>query len=216
MLTMTDLMKRTVVTDAHRFPVTEVFFREKTGQIRFVALHTGDAFDHDDTLVSIGRFSPLQDGDWKVWLPEKDIREAPGWDSGEAHPHRVPLPLEAWPPILIGPFGGTTSPLMFYAAMLEAEEANEPPEPPHHSVDPRVDRLERVTHRLGAEAFGADGPLGRLEDFIVAPVAFTITDFVVGGRRIPYTRLRHMSDEGEHTVLNLDRAAFEALPKHGT
>lgn len=212
MLRMTDLMKRAVTTGEHRFPVTEIFFHERTGQLRYVALHTGDAFDHDDTLVSTGRFSPVSEGDWNVYLPEKDIHAAPGWDSGEAHPHRVPVALESWPPILIGPFGETTSPLMFYAAMLEAGESTEPPERPHRSADPRVDRLERATRRLGGEVFGADGALGYLDDMLVAPVGLAITDLVVDGRRVPYARLRHMADEGTHTVLDLDRAAFEALP----
>lgn len=210
MLTLTDLMKRTVTTGEHRFPVTEVFFHERTGQLRYVALHTGAAFDHDDTLVSTGRFSPVGEGDWKVYLPEEHIHAAPGWDSGE--PQRHPIALEAWPPIIIGPFGETTSPLMFYAAMLEAEQSAEQP-PPRRSADARVDRLERATRRLGGEVFGADGPLGRLEDMIVAPVGLAITDLIVDGRRVPYARLRHMADDGTHTVVNLDRAGFEALPK---
>ena len=101
---------------------------------------------------------------------------------------------------------------MFYAAMLEAEESLEPPEPPHRSLDPRVDRLERVTRRLGGEVFGGDGPLGRLDDMAVAPVGFAITALVVDRRRIPYARLRHMAAEGTHSVVDLDRAAFQALP----
>lgn len=213
MQTLTDLMKRAVTTGEHRFPVTEVFFQERTGQLRYVALHTGDAFDHDDTLVSIGRFSAIGDGDWKVFLPEADIHAAPGWDSGEAYPHHVPVALEGWPPILIGPFGETTSPLMLYAAMVEAGEAEEPPEVPHHSADARVDKLERVTRRLGGEVFGADGALGRLDDMLVAPVGFAITDLIVEGRQVPYSRLRHMAEEGTHVVVNLDKAGFEALPE---
>jgi hypothetical protein len=213
MLKMTDLMERTADTGEHRFPITEVFFKERTGHLRYVALHTGDAFDHDDTLVSIGRFSPLRDGDWEVWLPESDIRSAPGWDSGDPHPHHVPVALEAWPPILVGPFGHTTSPLMFYAAMVDAEDSTEPPEQPHRSSDPRVDRLERVTRRLGAEVFGSDGPLGRLDDMLVAPTGFTITDLIVDGRQVPYGHLRHMAEEGTHTVLNADRPTFEGLPR---
>jgi hypothetical protein len=193
--------------------VTEVFFHERSGQLRYVALHTGDAFDHDDTLVSIGRFSAVGEGDWKVFLPDADIHAAPGWDSGEAHPHRVPVAIESWPPIVIGPLGETASPLMFYAALVDAEESVEPPEVPHHTADARVDRLERATRRLGGEVFGADGPIGRLDDMLVAPVGLAITDLVVDGRLVPYARLRHMAEEGTHTVVNLDRVGFEALAK---
>lgn len=213
MLTLTELMKRAATTGDYRLGVTEVFFSERTGQLRYVALHTGDAFDHGETLVSIGRFSPVGDGDWNVFLPEADIRSAPGWDSGDAYPHHVPIALESWPPILIGPFGETTSPLMLYAAMLEAEDSVEPPEAPHHTADARVDRLERATRRLGGEVFGDDGPLGRLDDMLIAPVGFAITDLIVDDRRVPYSRLRHMPDEGTHTVINIDRAEFEALPR---
>lgn len=215
MLTLTDLMSRAAATGSHRFPVSEVFFNERSGQLRYVALHTGGAFDHDETLVSIGRFSPVGDGDWKVLLPDSDIRAAPGWDSGDAFPHRIPVALESWPPILIGPFGETTSPLMLYAALVEAEESMEQPDVPHHTADARVDKLERVTRRLGGEAFGADGPLGRIDDMLVAPVGFAITDLVVDGHRVPYSHLRHMSGEGNHSVLNLDRARLEALPLLG-
>jgi hypothetical protein len=211
MLKMTELMKRTVATGEHRLSITEIFFRERSGQLRYVALHTGDAFDHDDTLVSMSRFSPVGEGDWRVWLPEEEIRAAPGWDSGEAYPHHVPVALEAWPPIMIGPFGSTASPLMLYAAMVDAEDAIEAPEPPHHSVDPRVDRLERVTHRLGGEVFGLDGSLGHLDDMIVAPVGFAITHFIVDGRLVPYAQLRHMAEDRTHTVLNIESSQFNAL-----
>lgn len=212
MLTMTELLERAASTGEHRFPVTEVFFHERTGQLRYVALHTADAFEHADTLVSISRFSPVGEGDWNVWLSEDDIRAAPGWNSSEGRPHHVPVALESWPPILVGPFGMTTSPLMFYASLLDARDAIGAPEPPERRPDPRVRRLERATQRLGGEVFGADGPLGTLDDMLVAPVGFAITDFVVDGRRVPYARLRHMSDEGRHTVLNIDIAGFRALP----
>ena len=211
MLTLTDLMRRHATTGEHRFAVTEVFFHERTGQLRYVALRTGDAFEHDDTLVSAGRFSPVGDGDWKVYLAEADIRAAPGWNSGESH--RIPVALEAWPPIIVGPFGETTSPLMFYAAMLEAETGAEPAPPSGRRADARVDRLERATRRLGGEVFGADGFLGRLDDMVVAPVGLAVTDLVVDGRHVPYARLRHMADEGTHTVLDIDRATVEALPR---
>lgn len=217
MLTMSSLMKRRVLAGDRRYPVTEIFFHEKTGHLRYVALHTGGAFDHDEALIAIGRFEPTEEGEreWSVTLDEEEIRGAPIWDSGEAYPHHVPVSLESWPPIIVGPFGGTTSPLLFYAAMIEAEDSVEPEEPPHHITDRRVERLERAGKRLGGEVFGADGQLGRLDDLAVDHIGFTITDFVIDERRLPYARLRHMADEGAHTVVNIDKAEFEALPRAG-
>ena len=96
---------------------------------------------------------------------------------------------------------------------MEEQEERQSPHPP---ADPRVNRLERATRRLGSEVFGDDGLLGRLEDYVIDAESLNITGFVVGepARRVPYGELRHMAEEGDHTVLDLDRSGLEAMPLH--
>ncbi|MFV0335040.1 MAG: hypothetical protein ACK5JR_13335 [Tropicimonas sp.] len=160
---ISDLRMWMANTGTHRFAVREVFFRGRTGQLGYIALHTDGLFDHEDILVPVSRFSPFDEGDLCLYLSDEEIRAAPGWAEG-AEP------------------------------------------------DPRVDRLERVSHRIGAEVFGGDGPIGTLDDMRVSRVGYAITDLIISGRKVPYGRLRHMSEEGAHIVVNLDAAELAALP----
>lgn len=202
---MSDLLKRMANTGAQRFAVREVFFRARTGQLRFIALHTAGLFDHEDILITVNRFSPFEEGDLRLYLSDDEIRKAPGWNAG-AEAGR--MSLEMWPPVLGGLSDGSASPFLFHAAMAEAEAAGEGAAAP----DPRVDRLERAAHRLGAEVFGEAGPIGTLDDMVVSPVGYAITDLIISGRKVPYARLRHMAEEGAHIVVNLDEAGLEAMP----
>ncbi|MBM9593497.1 PRC-barrel domain-containing protein [Roseitranquillus sediminis] len=213
MITIKNLLGRKAVAksngDAMR--VTEIFFHERTGHLRYVALATGSVFKRKEILVAIGRFSPPADDEatWEVAVDADEIESAPVWRH---EPERPPLALEAWPPIITGPFGYTTSPLLMYAAYADAGGEAEEPTPPE-PADPRMNRLERATRRIGGEVFGEDGLLGRLDDLAIDPQTLTINAFLVNGRRVPWSALHHMPEEGEYTVLDLDRARLGALPE---
>ncbi len=213
MTRMTDLLRRKAESDGQTFPVTEIFFHEGTGRVRYVALGTGGWLTREEVLLRIDRFGRPEAGGshWPVTLSAEHIEEAPTWHGGDAS--GPPIHLEDWPPIVVGPFGGTTSPLMIWAELAEAEHEEHREGPPGNS---RVSRLERATRRLGGEVFGSDGLLGTLSDLVVDRDHMTLTHFVVrnAGREhgVPYARLRHLAHDARHTVLNLDRRGLSDLP----
>ncbi len=214
MLRMTDLLGRKGESDGQTFPVTEVFFHEPTGRLRYVALGTGGWLTREEVLLRIDRFGKPEPGSrhWPVTLSADHIEEAPTWTGGGSS--GPPIHLENWPTVVVGPFGNTTSPLMMWAELAESEHEEHMHGP---SGDKRVSKLERATQRIGGEVFGSDGLLGTLSDVIVDPDRFAITDFVVraeaGGEHVvPYARLRHLAHDARHLVLNLDRTGLAGTP----
>ncbi len=186
---MTDLMGRKGESDGQTFPVTEIFFHEPTGRLRYVALGTGGWLTREEVLVRADRFGVPEEGSshWPVTLSAEHIEEAPTWHGGDAS--GPPIHLENWPPIVVGPFGGTTSPLMMWAELAESEHEDHRHGP---SGDSRVAKLERASQRLGGEVFGSDGLLGTLADMTVDPETFEIHHFVVRAPDGDHARaLRH-------------------------
>ena len=121
MLRMTDLLGRKGESDGQTFPVTEVFFHEPTGRLRYVALGTGGWLTREEVLLRIDRFGKPEPGSrhWPVTLSADHIEEAPTWTGGDSS--GPPIHLENWPTVVVGPFGNTTSPLMMWAELAESE-----------------------------------------------------------------------------------------------
>lgn len=213
MTRMTDLLRRKAESDGQTFTITEIFFHEATGRLRYAALGIGGWMTREEVLVRIDRFDRPERGSgvWPVTFSAEAIENAPTWHGDASGP---PIHLENWPPVVVGPFGGTTSPLMIWAELAETEHEEHPHGPPG---DARVAKLERATRRLGAEVFGSDGLIGTLGDLLVDPETLEITHFVVRTgaqvRAVPYANLRHLAHTGTHAVLNLGWAAFQKMPE---
>ena len=213
---LTHLMRLKAEAGDRKFTVTEIFFEDDTGHLRYVALQTGGVFNREEVLVAIGAFAEPGET-WRLVLDEAAVRDAPRWTEGEHS--GPPVPLEGWPPVVIGPFGNTESPLMLWAQAAAAfgdEEGGEGEGRPPPSGDRRVVHLDRVTLKLDAPVFGDDGELGRLADLVIEPREMRITAFVVedasGAHSVPWSALRRFPREGRHVVLALDRARLAAHP----
>ena len=213
MTSIKDLLGRKAESDGQTFTVTEIFFHEPTGRLRYAALGVGGWMTRDEVLVRADRFDTPEPGArvWPVTLSAEAIESAPSWHGGQAS--GPPIHLENWPPIVVGPFGSTISPLMIAAEFAETEHEDHP----HGaSGDRSVARLERASQRLGGEVFGRDGLLGKLADLTVDPETLEIHHFVVrtdgGEHAVPYANLRHLAHNATHTVLNLDMAGLRAHP----
>jgi hypothetical protein len=121
--------------------------------------------------------------------------------------------LTGWPPIIVGPFGGTYAPMLLYEQMVAGGDqppaAEAPPE--EGSGDALVHRMERATEWLGTLAFGTDGELGRVEDILFDEGRLALSQLVLGSGglfshragRIPVSAVRHMARQGTHLVLDI-------------
>lgn len=186
----------------------DAFFRIEDGMLRYVAIDIGGWLNTDDVIVSMDLMSPpdpaQDDAPWQVRLSEAALEGAPRWtDSGK----RQEVDLRNWPPVIVGPFGGTLSPILLYEQVhAAAGDAAEPEDTA--SAAPLVRNLQRAGKWLGLPAFDASGELGRIRDMEFDPDNGRILAFVLEGPgpmpsrgvEIPYRALRHLADGETHLV----------------
>lgn len=195
--TLLDLRAR---TEEDRFPVRALFHRAGTRELAYAAIDVGGWLDRREVLVDIERFGTPEDGEWPVTLGRSDLDDAPVLEDGDSGA------LDALPPLVVGPFGYTFSPLMM-AASVEASAAAAPPgepdgegRPPETHAHGRLTGIERSNDWLGREAFGPDGEMGRIEDVVVEDRRLTAV-VLADETRIPLDRLRRLAEQG-HAVFD--------------
>ncbi len=198
--TIRTLLDLKACTEDDRFPVRALFHRAGTRELAYVAIDVGGWLDRREVLVEIERFGRPDDGEWPVALGRTDLEDAPVLEDGDSGT------IDALPPLVVGPFGYTFSPLMM-AASVEATAAPEPsgdPEtegrPPETRAHGRLAGIERSTDWLGRAAFGPEGELGPVEDVVVEDGVLTAV-ILADETRIPLDRLRRLADQG-HAVFD--------------
>ena len=195
----------------------DAFFNLKDGVLRYAALDIGGWLNEDNVAVSTELLTPpdptQSDARWHVHLSEAALEIAPRWTE-EARTEGVNL--SNWPPVIVGPFGSSVSPVLFYEDFQDAEEEDAESEPETQAppkAAPLVRNLHRVGKWFGLPCFDAKGELGRIHDMTFDPDSCRILSFVLEGagarpdqgREIPYQALRHLADGETHLI-------FETLP----
>ena len=208
---LTELMERRLHLADRKVRADEVFFDPKDRRLRYLAVDIGGWFDVTEVIVSADLLVPPAEGrdHWSLRLDAAALEAAPRWgESGMA----APVDLTGWPPIIVGPFGGTYAPMLLYEQMVAAGQETARPEPPEaESGEALVWRLERATEWLGRLAFGTDGELGRVEDILFDDETLTLARLVLGSGglfshhagEVPVSAVRHMARQGTHLVLDI-------------
>ncbi len=210
------------------FPIHELFLDPRTHEIRYVALDAGNWFETTDVLVS-SRLLLLDEEreTWTLELTPEAVEDAPVWEHGGEDGGL--LSVEHWPPVVVGPFGHTTAPLMIWAEMAAAAQEAQPPHPPveemiedegEDDTGPDVDTLDRATSWLGKPVFGADGEMGIVADIGFDADSMNVTHIVVDNDKLltsrqavfPISALRHRAGTEGHFVLNAHVADMESAP----
>ncbi|RVV98169.1 PRC-barrel domain containing protein [Mesobaculum littorinae] len=206
---LTRLLNLTVAAGDDRYPVRTLLCDPAGWRLRHAALDIGGWWNRHDVVVSLSRLGRIDaaEGLWHApELTRDEIEAAARW-SGEGAPLEG---LSLWPPLIVGPFGGTYAPLLMQSLWNEemADVPESEAEPPSHRTDAR--------DWIGRDAFGDDGLLGRIEDVEVTEDTYRFVAVVIGGegmetgRTVPLTALRYLADQG-HAVFDLDRAALAAM-----
>jgi hypothetical protein len=196
------------------FPLHEVFFHLPEGAIRYVALDVGGWLDATEVLVEAERLTAPARGSraWGLSLTKEEVEDAPRWAAGTTE-HLAHL--EAWPPLVVGPFGSTYSPILMYEQLVGSGPAGEA----GAAGDAAVTELERATQWLSRPVFCDDGEVGRVEDLLFDDATLHMTHVVVGkggllrheGHAVPFDRVSHMARAHTHLVLaGLSAAVAEA------
>ena len=104
------LLHRDARADGASFPITELFYEPESRRLRYAALDVGGWFERREVLVALDRFGmPAEDG-WPVAMDRGEIEQAPDWTDAPSAPSSLP-------PLVVGPFGSTFSPLLFAAQL---------------------------------------------------------------------------------------------------
>lgn len=198
--TLLDLKAR---AEEDRFPIRALFNRSGSRDLAYVAVDVGGWLDRREVMVEIDRFGPPEEGEWPVSLSRAELEEAPILEDEESSP------LEALPPLVVGPFGYTFSPLMMAAGMEASAERMRTGDPgaegaegapPVTRAHGRLSGIERSTDWLGRAAFGPDGEMGPVEDMAIQDGVLTAA-ILRDGTRIPLGRLRHIAEQG-HAIFD--------------
>lgn len=203
--------------DGERLAINEIFFDSSSGALRHLALHVDDWISGSEALVPtdfVERPRP-QDGLWPVNVDRDTVEQAPRWSHEDTEQHDDAgsiFDLSNWPPLIVGPFGGTYAPMLLQAQLADEGVTNSPGTAERELVDPDSDPallrgLARASEWLGREAFGDDGMLGTITDLLVDTEAFRVTHLVLrtadaGERAVPLSRFRYTAKGGSHAVLS--------------
>ena len=193
---LNDLLSLTATPRDGRFPVREIFYDPETWRVRYVALGTEGWFDMREMLIGIRYFGLPGDGQWPVEMSRDDVEHAPQWNE-------APSSATYLPPIVIGPFGYTFSPMMMAAQWYEDRAEQAARDQVQGTVEDstgRIFRMDQASAWIKREVRGPAGPVGRVSDMILDP-DLVMTDMEMeDGSRIPLGRLRHVSEQGEAVI----------------
>lgn len=210
LLSIGDLTRFTATTKDASFPIKDVFFSLSDRDLSYLVIDTGSWFETDTVLVSSRLITGVSTDNREIALEtdEATIRSAPRWQDDQSSS------LDAFPPIVVGPFGNTISPLMLASMARKAPDATT-------AGDALTQRLDRFSEVDGIDVFGRDGELGRVVDLLLSPKIHEITHLVVdngkvlAGRQliVPIEKLRHQAAQDTHLVLNLTSSELANAPQ---
>lgn len=196
--TLLDLKAR---TGEDRFPVRSLFHRAEDRELAYVAVDVGGWLDRREVMVNIDRFDAPEGEDWPVSLGRADLEDAPVIEEEETGP------LETLPPLVVGPFGYTFSPMLMAAGMNASAQADPTGAPgptaeaaPRTRAHGRLAGIERSTDWLGRDAFGPGGAMGPVTDVVVDGRRLTAA-ILEDGTHVPFERLRRIADQG-HAIFD--------------
>ncbi|MEO1550421.1 MAG: hypothetical protein AAFR93_08315 [Pseudomonadota bacterium] len=200
----TDLIHRGFTTvEGEILPVRGMLGHLDKRQVIYVAVDVGTWFTRDTALVAAANVD-FSNNSLTYDLRKEHVEHAPRW-GGDDPTWFEQFGLSSLPPIIVGPFGNTVSPLMLAAAV----------QPPHPQEDrpiapvAQIDSLTSLGDVIGAEAFGTDGPLGHVRDLEIREDG-NIAGFVLEHQLrdvpalflIPQERFSHRGEEHGHLVFD--------------
>jgi hypothetical protein len=202
-----DLIDKPMRVGDRKASFRDAFFRIDEGVLRYAALDIGGWLSIDNIIVSMDLIGPsaAEDGEWLVKLDEQALADAPRWERRE---EREEVDLQGWPPVIVGPFGSTISPLLLYQQLRELRGTGADTD--DGEVSP-VYAMERAGKWLGLTAFDAEGELGKVEDILFETDTNDIHAVILDrdvpdsdlGRELPIHLFRHMAEQETHLVLDL-------------
>lgn len=221
-----NLLGKTTIIGDEKGTLLEVFFSLEDRRMRFLAADIGGWLDVDEIIVSADRLvaPPSGNDGWSLKIGHDELRDAPRWEEGMRLDQ---VDLSGWPPIMVGPFGGTYSPMLMYEQLADRGRKDSGVALDDQSADRAegdrlVNRMERASKWIGLPAFGRDGELGKIEDLLFesdsgriewAVIASSEGLFTTQRGEVALSSLRHFAAQSTHAVFDVSRA--DVFPSSG-
>ncbi|MEJ6391811.1 PRC-barrel domain-containing protein [Gymnodinialimonas sp. 2305UL16-5] len=189
----TKLTEFSLHSNAGQFRVTDLVFDPADGAARMVLFDDGKWLFNDEMAVGIDRMEAFdaENATWHARIQPGEIREARTVAS-------VPVDITALPPIVIGPFGTTQSPLLLLTQLFGNLA---------HGAASVPSQLERVSDWIGAPVFGPTGPIAQIIDLHIDTQARRVTEVTLGlgaqRVRVPFHTLRHFVQSEGYAVTDV-------------
>lgn len=220
--------------------VTDIFFDFGTRRIEYVSLDIGGWFDRKEVLIHAAEFGTPDtvNEEWPVRLDRAAVENAPHWHD-DAEDNGSIFDIENWPPLVVGPFGTTFSPLLLNAqSHADAEEAAaieghravplpmqaddvdpDPQAAQDESEREEASHMARASAWLGRKVYGNDGELGDLDDIVVNVERGVLTHLSIAGGGLlsphgavaPFDWMRHVVRDS-HIVMGLASSQLDSAP----
>jgi hypothetical protein len=187
-------------SDTETGTLVDVLIDTRSGDVQYVLIDKATGLGHESVLVSRQRIAH-RDGRWHVHItPEEVVLR----DPGIRRDANTPLDLCTMPPVLIGPFGYTVSPVLA-GAMINAitgkSRAERPTIDQSHSDWFWFDSLQALP------LFDSSGPLGHLADIVIDPMGLTCLSLV--SRADDGAMATHAMGTLRHVTRNQDSIILE-------
>ena len=192
---LTRLLDLDAVSGDDRFPIRALFHDEVSRRLKAAAVDVGGWLDRREILVTLDRFGSPEADTWPMTLGRDEMESAPEWE----HTDSASMGL---PPLIIGPFGYTFSPLLMAAGMNASAERSLPDTPGSseravvESEDGRFAGLIRTADWLNRDAFGPQGHLGQVADVELDDELKIVALVLDDDRIIAMTRMRNLTGQG--------------------
>lgn len=220
-----DLESYEVVSDDTTGRVEDFLFDEVRLHVSAVAVDMGNWLVRRSAILSSDRLGRPDPETRRIPLriTRDEADEAPEIENWEAGWFEAPA-FTAWPPIIVGPAGGTISPLLMQAQAqhLTGNTGARVAEDRLRDVTENPRRLRSFTTTRSAPVFATDGEIGRVSDMLLRPdsydVAFLVIDtggFLSHERHVvPAAALSHFAEGDLYAVLSVPMQAVEEAPVH--
>lgn len=203
--TLQALTEMEVETGAGAFPVRDAIFDPDTGRVPFLIIDMGGVLTSSDALIRRTRITGAVAGEMRLTsdLSANDVHAAPHFGDSTS------IDFTSLPPLVVGPFGTTQSPLLLASQLFGA------PATPEAEIPARCARAQDW---IGAPVFGPGGEIGQIADMDFDLTEGTVLRVKIAAGEaqalLPWHKLRNLvtTDESRHVVTDLDGTALYDSP----
>lgn len=193
----TTVKNATLSAKAGDFNIADLMFDPVDHSVNYAVLDGGGWVMNTDVLLHADRLKGFEptDKNWPAQMSEGDLADAPRIGGDNV------VDLSALPPVIVGPFGMTYSPILMAAQLLGYPVTKD------RITKHAEERLERMSEWMGAVVFNAEGPIARIVNMHIDTETMRVVEvkLAMGTEMhvLPITALRNFVTGDGYAVCDL-------------